>query len=103
MADTSGGLYGYASLLIGGLVAVAVAWISRARGEPEPDLSTVEGLAVELVRVRGRLATLETEQEHTADVMAAQGRYIVALKGALRGAGLPVPDPLPADARLING
>lgn len=103
MADQAGGLYGYASLLIGGLVAVLVAWISRARGEPEPDLSTIEGLAAELVRVRGRLRTVETEQQHAGARLAAHGRYITILQDALRGAGVPVPPPDPADAPLIHG
>ena len=103
MADSTGGLYGYASLLIGGLVAVAVAWISRARGEPEPDLSTVEGLAAELVRVRRRLGSVESKQQYTGARLAAHGRYITVLQDALRGAGVPVPPPDPADAPLING
>lgn len=103
MADPSGGLYGYASLIVGGMVAVMVAWVSRARGEAEPDLSTIEGLAAELVRVRQRLADVEAKQLHADARVAAHGRYITVLQDALHRARVPVPDPAPADAHLING
>ncbi|BBB00563.1 hypothetical protein RVR_10562 [Actinacidiphila reveromycinica] len=102
MADTDGGLYGYVSLLLGAVVAVVVARISRTRDD-EPDLSTVEGLARELVRVRQRLADIEAAQQHAGNRLAAHGRYITVLQDALRGAGLPVPDPAAADAQLITG
>jgi urea transporter len=89
MADGStSGLYGYVSLLIGALVAVLVAKISRDQREDEPDLTTIAGLAAELVSVRERVE--------------AHGRYMGTLQAALVAAGVPVPEPAEADARLIR-
>lgn len=102
MADGTGGLYGYMALIIGAMVSVTVARISRTR-EDEPDLSTIEGLAAELVRLRGRVATLETERTKDRQQLAAEGRYRRRLTAALAAAGLPVPDPDPEDIPLLRG
>jgi hypothetical protein len=104
MADgsTAGGLYGYVSLILGGVVAILVARISRTRDD-EPDLSTVEGLAAELVRVRRRLSTLEAERERDVARLGAEQRYRRSLVAAFREQGLPVPEPDPADAALLLG
>lgn len=100
--STEGGLYGWASLLLGAVVAVLVARVSRTHDD-EPDLSTVEGLAAELVRVRRRLSTLEAERARDVARLGAEQRYRRSLVAAFREQGLPVPEPDPDDAALLLG
>ncbi|MEU2077091.1 hypothetical protein [Streptomyces sp. NPDC013489] len=107
------------STLIGGVVAVAVALISRPRQakegdvdgeEPRRDLTTIAGIAAELVRqgdelrtAEGRITELETGRQHDARVIAALRRYVLALKTAMRQSGVEPPEPAPDDAPLIAG
>lgn len=116
MAD--GGLYGYASLFIGGAVAMGVAWVSRVpRAELEPDMTTIEGLA-RVVTEQGKTITMQGDKiavleqrnrEHTEHsalqdrTIRALRRWALALETALRGTGADVPDPEPEDAPLISG
>lgn len=108
MAD--GGAYGIAALVIGGVFSMGVAAISRPRGESEPDLTTIAGLADELVKQRRRneardlrIDGLEAEQRQDRARLGAYGRYMAVLQEALRRHGLPVPDPDPVDEPLIRG
>lgn len=108
MADS--GAYGLLALVIGGVFSMGVAAISRPRGEAEPDLTTIAGLAEELVLQRRRsdtqarrLDALAAEQQQDRARLGAYGRYMAVLQDALRRHGLPVPDPDPADAPLIRG
>ncbi|MFE4311486.1 hypothetical protein ACFRR6_36135 [Streptomyces sp. NPDC056891] len=110
---------GVLSTLVGGVVAVAVAWISRPRQSKEPDddgteprrdLTTIAGIAAELVRqgdelrtAEGRITELETGRQHDARVIAALRRYVLALKTVMRQSGVEPPEPAPDDAPLIAG
>ncbi|MFE7509765.1 hypothetical protein ACFU8I_00765 [Streptomyces sp. NPDC057540] len=110
---------GILSTLVGGVVAVAVAWISRpqqskepedAGAEPRRDLKTIAGIAAELVRqgdtlraADDRITDLEAGREHDARVISALRRYVLALKTAMRVAGVEPPEPAPDDAPLIAG
>ncbi|MFB7831996.1 hypothetical protein [Streptomyces sp. NPDC056056] len=111
---------GVLSILVGGVVSVAVAWISRPRArkadEEEQDsgsrrdLTTIAGIAAELVqqgeelRAAGaRITELETARQHDARVIAALRRYVLALKTAMRDARVEPPEPAPDDAPLIAG
>ncbi|MGW4705005.1 hypothetical protein [Streptomyces sp. NPDC004285] len=112
---------GVLSILVGGVVSVAVAWISRpgARKPPDdeaestevrPDLSTIAGIAQVVVQQgedarkdRGRITELEAAREHDARVIGALRRYVLALKTAMRDRGMEPPEPAPDDAPLIAG
>ncbi|MFH9728294.1 hypothetical protein ACH4M4_35850 [Streptomyces sp. NPDC017254] len=110
---------GILSTLVGGVVAVAVAWISRPRqpkeqdtddAEPRRDLTTIAGIAAELVRqgtelatAEGRITELEAGREHDARLIGALRRYVLALKTAMRDRGVEPPEPAPDDAPLIAG
>ncbi|MGW6418855.1 hypothetical protein [Streptomyces sp. NPDC055055] len=113
---------GVLSILVGGGVSVAVAWIGRpgARKPPDeeaaepaearPDLSTIAGIAQVVVQQgedarkdRARITELEAGREHDARVMAALRRYVLALKTAMRDRGMEPPEPAPDDAPLIAG
>ncbi|MFD5370832.1 hypothetical protein [Streptomyces sp. NPDC127103] len=110
---------GVLSILVGGVVSVAVAWISRPRArkadEEEDtgsrrDLTTIAGIAAELVQqgeelraAEGRITELETGRQHDARVIGALRRYVLALKTVMRQAGVEPPEPAPDDASLIAG
>ncbi|MGW1252521.1 hypothetical protein [Streptomyces sp. NPDC002535] len=110
---------GVLSTLVGGVVAVAVAWISRPRppkesedvgDEPRRDLTTIAGIAAELVRqgeelrmAEGRITELEAGREHDARLIGALRRYVLALKTAMRDRGVEPPEPAPDDVSLIAG
>jgi len=112
---------GVLSILVGGVVSVAVAYVSRpgarkaepSEAEPSearPDLTTIAGIAQVVVQQgedarkdRARIAELEAAREHDARVIAALRRYVLALKGAIRDAGLEPPEPAPEDAPLVAG
>jgi hypothetical protein len=112
---------GALSILVGGVSAVAVAWISRprARKDPEgeteaaearPDLTTIAGIAQVVVQQgedarkdRARITELEAGRERDARVIAALRRYVIALKTAMRERGVEPPEPAPDDAPLIAG
>lgn len=110
---------GALSILVGGVSAVAVAWIGRPRSqkpgeevetaEPRPDLTTIAGIAAvvaqqgEDVRQQAdRIAGLEAAREHDGRVIAALRRYVLALKTAMRDAGVEPPEPAPDDAPLVG-
>ncbi|MEE1813713.1 hypothetical protein PUR59_01485 [Streptomyces sp. SP18ES09] len=112
---------GVLSILVGGVVSVAVAWISRPRarktdeeeqGESASrrDLTTIAGIAAELVQqgedlraATGRITELEAARVYDARVIGALRRYVLALKTAMRTAGVEPPEPVPDDAPLIAG
>ncbi|MBP2583048.1 hypothetical protein J3A78_003526 [Streptomyces sp. PvR006] len=110
---------GVLSTLVGAVVAVAVAWISRPRqakesedagDEPRRDLTTIAGIAAELVRqgeelrtAEGRITELEAGRVHDARVIGALRRYVLALKTVMRDRGVEPPEPTPDDAPLIAG
>ncbi|MFF6829656.1 hypothetical protein [Streptomyces longwoodensis] len=120
MTDST--LYGLASLVIGGIVSIAVAWISRPK-PPEPlpaqaadralegaDLTTVPGLAAVVLQQNQRISDLEEREEEAREhasmqdrVIAALRRYVLQLQGALTRAGTEVPEPEGEDRRLIQG
>ncbi|WP_037616480.1 hypothetical protein [Streptomyces aureus] len=121
---SSGTLSGLASLIIGGLVSIAVAWISRPKAPPGPpvqervqdralegaDLTTVPGLAAVLVEQHTRISELEDREEQAREhasmqdrVIAALRRYVLVLQETVRRAGTEVPEPADEDARLIQG
>lgn len=125
MEPSSDGVWGAVALTIATLGSVLVARISRPREhEDEPkaagptvgDLTTIAGLAQEMIRLRGRVAELESEhtvlqaalvaqQEHARlqdERTGALRRYIRRLETALRDLGAAVPDPDPADVHLIR-
>ncbi|MFF5421790.1 hypothetical protein [Streptomyces misionensis] len=109
---------GVLSILVGGVVSVAVAWISRPRArkpdeeveaEPRQDLTTIAGIASVVAqqgeRVRqqeARITELEAGRAHDSQVIAALRRYVLALRSALQDAGAETPEPAPADAHLIG-
>ncbi|MFE0651329.1 hypothetical protein ACFVZH_22350 [Streptomyces sp. NPDC059534] len=109
---------GALSILVGGVSAVAVAWIGRPRtrqpgeeveAEPRPDLTTIAGIAAvvaqqgEKVRDQeARISDLEAGRERDGRVIAALRRYVLALKTAMRDAGVEPPEPAPEDAPLIG-
>jgi uncharacterized coiled-coil protein SlyX len=110
---------GVLSILVGGVVSVAVAWISRPRArkpdeeveaaEPRQDLTTIAGIASvvaqqgEKVRQQeARITELEAGRAHDSQVIAALRRYVLALRSALQDAGAETPEPAPADAHLIG-
>ncbi|MGW2209898.1 hypothetical protein [Streptomyces sp. NPDC001781] len=123
----SDGLYGLLSIVLGGIVSIIVARISRPAPAPPPppvslekkeresplagaDLSTVPGLASVLVRQETRIGHLEEQvaqaREHSLlqdRVIAALRRYILLLEGALTRSGTPVPEPENGDKELIHG
>ncbi|MFD7964103.1 hypothetical protein ACFV5J_25200 [Streptomyces zaomyceticus] len=114
---------GALSILVGGVSAVAVAWISRPGArkqgpgdeaveavETRPDLTTIAGIAQVVVQQgedarkdRGRISELEAGRQHDARVIGALRRYVLALKTAMRDAGVEPPEPAPDDAPLIAG
>ncbi|MGW4850135.1 hypothetical protein ACWEPZ_02740 [Streptomyces sp. NPDC004288] len=110
---------GALSILVGGVSAVAVAWISRPRSakqgeeveaaEPRQDLTTIAGIAAvvaqqgEKVREQdGRISELEAGRAHDGRVIAALRRYVLALRTALQEAGAETPEPAPDDVHLIG-
>ncbi|MEV8042474.1 hypothetical protein AB0P02_01335 [Streptomyces griseoluteus] len=123
----SDGLYGLLSIVLGGIVSIIVARISRPAPAPPPppvslekkeresalagaDLSTVPGLASVLVRQEERIGHLEDQveqaQEHSLfqdRVIAALRRYALLLEAALTRSGTPVPEPEDGDKELIRG
>ncbi|MFD4788788.1 hypothetical protein ACFWN1_17345 [Streptomyces sp. NPDC058459] len=120
----SEGMYGLLSIVLGGIVSVIVARISRPTPpasspvslEKKPtaldgaDLKTVPGLAAVLIRQETRIGDLETQvaqaREHSLfqdRVIAALRRYALLLEGALTRSGTPVPEPEDGDKELIRG
>ncbi|MFB7776937.1 hypothetical protein [Streptomyces bauhiniae] len=122
----SDGLYGLLSIVLGGIVSIIVARISRPAPAPPPppvslekkerpvlegaDLSTVPGLAAVMVRQETRIGHLEEQvaqaREHSLfqdRVIAALRRYALLLEGALTRSGTPVPEPEDGDKELIRG
>ncbi|MFD7884106.1 hypothetical protein ACFV3N_16905 [Streptomyces bauhiniae] len=119
------GLYGLLSIVLGGIVSIIVARISRPTPTPPPpvslekkerpvlegaDLNTVPGLASVLVRQEKRIGDLETQvaqaREHSLlqdRVIAALRRYALLLEGALTRSGTPVPEPEDGDKEIIRG
>ncbi|WP_432114004.1 hypothetical protein [Streptomyces sp. S1] len=110
---------GVLSILVGGVVSVAVAWISRPRirketDEEEPDgsrqdLTTIAGIAAvvaeqgeEARRQSARISELEAARAHDGRVIAALRRYVLALKSVMREAGVEPPEPAPDDVPLIG-
>ncbi|MFE1350040.1 hypothetical protein [Streptomyces sp. NPDC058757] len=110
---------GVLSILVGGVVSVAVAWISRPRArkpdeeveaaEPRQDLTTIAGIAAvvaqqgEKVREQdARISELEAGREQDGRVIAALRRYVLALRAALQEAGAEPPEPAPDDVHLIG-
>ncbi len=107
---------GIAVAVVGGLTSVLVARISRTPkddgGDVRPrtqDLTTIAGLAQEVIRLGDAVAVLTTEQEAQREhsrlqdlTIRALRRYILVLEGALRRLGADVPEPEPADAPLIR-
>jgi hypothetical protein len=126
MVPSSDGVWGAVAVAAATLGSVLVARISRPREhedeEPKPavptvgDLTTIAGLAQEMIRLRGRVAELESEQGVLQTTVAAQQehavlqdertgalrRYIRRLETALRDLGAAVPEPDPADIHLIR-
>ncbi|MFC8176517.1 hypothetical protein [Streptomyces sp. NPDC057325] len=103
-------LTGVLSILVGGLVSVVVAWISRPRPrkdeseeeEPRQDLTTIAGIAAVVAEQGVRISELEAAREHDGRVIAALRRYVLALKTAMRTAGVEPPEPAPDDVPLIG-
>ncbi|MFE5544551.1 hypothetical protein [Streptomyces sp. NPDC057677] len=111
---------GVLSILVGGGVSVAVAWIGRPRAKKSDeevedsgtrrDLTTIAGIAAELVQqgeelraATSRITELEAGRQHDARVIGALRRYVLALKTAMRDARVEPPEPAPDDASLIAG
>ncbi|WP_405019539.1 hypothetical protein OHV05_24385 [Kitasatospora sp. NBC_00070] len=109
--------------LIGAVTSVLVARISRLppgveRPVPEEagparprkeDLTTIAGLASEVLRLGAAVADLTKEQEAQRErsrlqdlTIRALRRYILVLETALRRLGADVPEPDPADVPLIR-
>ncbi|MGW4803018.1 hypothetical protein [Kitasatospora sp. NPDC004272] len=127
MDPSSDGVWGAVAVAAATLGSVLVAKISRPRDHedeeqktPSPtvgDLTTIAGLAQEMIRLRGRVSELECEQTSLQSALTAQQehsrlqdertgalrRYIRRLETALRDLGAAVPDPDPADFHLIRG
>lgn len=128
MEAGSDNVWGAIAIATATLGSVLVARISRPREhEDEPkqkpaggptvgDLTTIAGLAQEMIRLRGRVAELESEQGSLQTALTAQQehavlqdertgalrRYISRLETALRDLGAAVPEPDPADLHLIR-
>jgi hypothetical protein len=118
METASGGVWGAVAIAVSVLGSVLVARISRPRDHQEDDpkaapapaeLTTIAGLAQEMVRLQGKVAELETaqsaQQEHSRlqDLtVGALRRYVRRLETALQDAGVAVPPPDAADAHLIR-
>ncbi|MGW2267056.1 hypothetical protein [Streptomyces koyangensis] len=113
---SDGTLLGAASIVVGGIASVVVAWISRPRAAPtdadppDGDLSTVAGIATVVAQQQQSIVRLEAAQARQREHSAAQDRtitalrrYVLALQGALRRSGTPIPEPEPEDADLIRG
>ncbi|RLL62459.1 hypothetical protein [Streptomyces sp. Z26] len=84
-------LVSFANVLVGGVVAVAVAWISRGRGDPA---EAAAGTALE------SLADLAGEQTR---LVRALRRYVRQLRAAIIVLGAVPPEPAdPGDADLIR-
>ncbi|MER5653417.1 hypothetical protein ABT076_10420 [Streptomyces sp. NPDC002131] len=117
-------LYGAVSIIVGGLVSIAVAWISRPRIPVEQslqerpadralenaDLTTVPGLAAVVLQQNTRISELEDREEQARQhasrqdkVIAALRRYVLVLQETIRGAGTSVPEPVAEDRELIQG
>lgn len=104
--------------VVGSLSAVLVARVSRPPAvPPEPlpagarkeDLTTIAGLAAEVIRLGEAVSALTSEQEAQREhsrlqdmTIRALRRYILVLEAALRRLGADVPEPDPADAHLIR-
>jgi hypothetical protein len=110
--DTTSGIWGAVALAIATFGSVLVARTSRPpKDEQAPtvaELSTIAGLAQQMVRLNGRVTELEAEaliqRERTRQQEATIGalrRYSNTLKGALRTYGATVPEPDPADAPYL--
>lgn len=109
--DATSGVWGAVALAIATLGSVLVAKVSRPKDDAQPsmaELSTIAGLAQQMVRLNGRVTELEAEaliqRERTRQqevTISALRRYTQLLKTALLRNGATVPDPDPADAPYL--
>ena len=124
--DTPNSVLGVVIAVVGIMGSILVARMSRTKEPAESgpslpapgraELTTIAGLAAEMVRLRDRVAELESgntvltlaqaaQQEHARrqdETTGALRRYVRRLETALRELGAAVPDPDPADAHLIR-
>ncbi|MET9050155.1 hypothetical protein ABZW50_03250 [Streptomyces bacillaris] len=91
--DTEG-LGGIAAIVVGGIVSITVALISRSRGaDPDPGGGTA-----------GALEAVAEVSAHRLRVLRALQRYVRQLRARLLDLGETPPDPAdPTDAALIRG
>lgn len=104
--EATSGIWGAVALAIATLGSVLVARVSRPQKDDSPptvaELSTIAGLAQEMVRLNTRVSDLEAEQAIRDTTNSALWRYILLLKAAVREAGGNVPEPDPADAPYLR-
>lgn len=93
----------------GGVIVAKLSKPDPSAAEPH-DLTTIAGLAAALTEQRTQISELQARQLGHEEHARLQDRIIAAfrrrsgvLEGAMRAAGVPIPDLDPADAELISG